>query len=530
MKKIYRYLFLGLTVLAFGSCTDLDTAPQGRYVTSTQKSDVAQADPSKAEASVNAIFSRENTGMAYSEDHNDFGLPAIFIMADTDGYDYVSERIVYNWFWHELSYHSHRFTDGDNNFQWNTLYAIIYNSNNIAALVDDPTTVEASDLQFYLGQAYAMRAYAYWWLAQRYQFTYKGHEDDPCVPIVTQENMGSVGVEGCPRATVQKVYEQMKSDIDIAIDLLGKTEKVRDDQRYINKQVALGIRARIELYAEYWEQAAADAKAAQEGFTPYSIADVSQPGMNTLVGNTSFMWADVLAETDPVVTSGIVNWSSHTCSFAYGYTIYGGWRSINKKLFDQIPTTDVRKGWWTDADGNSPNISATQKSFLVSREAPAYVNVKFGPYQDQITNSLNAQPIPMMRVEEMVLMEAEATAMAGNPSQGAQILENFVKTYRNPSYTCTATTAQAVQEEVYFQRRIELWGEGLSWFDIKRLKKAMDRRGGGYVSTTVIFNIAANDPVLLYQIPESEITNNVQISADQNNPDITLPTAVPDED
>ena len=66
----------------------------------------------------------------------------------------------------------------------------------------------------------------------------------------------------------------------------------------------------------------------------------------------------------------------------------------------------------------------------------------------------------LMRVEEMYLIQAEATAMAGNPAQGKQILENFVKTYRNPSYQCPANDAASMQEEVWHQRRIELWGEG----------------------------------------------------------------------
>ena len=522
-----------MAVFTFGACADLDTEPQGRDITDAQKKRVVSMDPSKAEASVNAIFANENTYLKYSSnDHNDFGLPSVLIFSDTDGYDMVSLMNGYNWYNYSLTYVSHLFSDSDNEKQWNTLYNLISSSNQIIALVEDPESLEDETMMYYQGQAYAMRAYAYWQLAQKYQFTYKGNEDKPCVPLVTEENMASVGSEGAPRATVQEVYDKMLSDATIAVNLLGKTSVERADLRYINKQVALGIRARIELYGEDWKAAAQDAHDAQEGYTPYSMTAVSVPSFNNLSNNTSFLWADILAETDRVVTSGIVNWGGHMCSFCYGYIMMGGWRLINKKLFNLIPSSDVRKGWWLDANGKSANINQAQASYLASRDAPAYTGVKFGPYKDQICTGVNAQPIPLMRVEELILMEAEATAMAGNPSEGYNILKNFVQTYRDPQFEVQGsapTTGEEVQEMVYFQRRIELWGEGFSWFDIKRLKKNMDRRGGGY-GPSVVLNVPYNDPAMLYQIPESEITNNVQIATEDQNPDITLPTAVADSE
>ena len=64
-----------------------------------------------------------------------------------------------------------------------------------------------------------------------------------------------------------------------------------------------------------------------------------------------------------------------------------------------------------------------------------------------------------MRVEEMYLIKAEALAMSGQPAAGAQVLTDFVKTYRDPAFTLTAGTAEAVQDAVWMQRRVELWGE-----------------------------------------------------------------------
>ncbi|BFP41809.1 hypothetical protein FGF1_26540 [Flavobacteriaceae bacterium GF1] len=46
-------------------------------------------------------------------------------------------------------------------------------------------------------------------------------------------------------------------------------------------------------------------------------------------------------------------------------------------------------------------------------------------------------------------------------------------------YSRSASTGSDLVDEIYFQRRIELWGEGVSWFDLKRLKLLLNRTGEG---------------------------------------------------
>ena len=149
--------------------------------------------------------------------------------------------------------------------------------------------------------------------------------------------------------------------------------------------------------------------------------------------------------------------------------------------------------------------------------------MKFAPYQNKLATTVNASDIILMRVEEMYLINAEATAMAGKPADGKAILENFVKTYRDPSYTCAATDAAGVQEAVWKQRRIEFWGEGQAYFDLLRLNKPLDRRGGGWPSEWV-YNVPA--PLKPFLIPQREINANKAIQS--NNATWTKPDAVDD--
>lgn len=93
-----------------------------------------------------------------------------------------------------------------------------------------------------------------------------------------------------------------------------------------------------------------------------------------------------------------------------------------------------------------------------------------------VSNVGNASAFPVMRIEEMYLIEAEAAAHL-SAADGKQLLETFMKTYRDPQYVCSNSD---VVEEVVFQKRIELWGEGLSFYDIKRLNMSVTR---GYPDT-----------------------------------------------
>jgi hypothetical protein len=68
----------------------------------------------------------------------------------------------------------------------------------------------------------------------------------------------------------------------------------------------------------------------------------------------------------------------------------------------------------------------------------------------------------------------------------------------------------------------------LNWFDVMRLNKPVDRRGGGFPDATMVFNIPAGDPLLLWRLPEKEILANKALSEDDNNPPAPAPKPVSD--
>ena len=105
-----------------------------------------------------------------------------------------------------------------------------------------------------------------------------------------------------------------------------------------------------------------------------------------------------------------------------------------------------------------------------------YVNVKFRPYGgDYRTYAIGAATdYPIMRVEEMHFLKAEAKLHTSGVSAASSALENIVKT-RNTTYAFQAATAKEFLDEYIFQKGVEFWGEGIGYFDAKRLETGIHR-------------------------------------------------------
>lgn len=537
---------LGSAMLLTTSCSDLDTNPSGSTMSDGQLNEVLAQDPSKLKSEVSGMYANMIEYGAITQwygtgqpRHYDFGYASTMMMMDASGQDEPSQVSGYNWYNKPLRFVDRTANSETTYFIWNQCYKNIKVANDVLKSVDLENLSDVA--KSYVGQAYAMRAFEYFTLIQLYQFTYKGHEDAAGVPIVT-EKTAEAEANNNPRAAVKDVYKQIMDDLNIAIDYLTDSRSAKSE---INRQVAYGLRARVNLVMQNWSDAATDAKKAAEGYTPLSKDAAAAPGFND-VSASNWIWGNIVDESNDIVKSGILNFPSMMCSFTgNGYSPTYACRMINSKLWKEISSTDVRKGWWIDENLNSPIVNPkyvvhqedededgnvvkylavyNQTGDEVADITEPYTNVKFGAYKNQYGNELNACDIPLMRVEEMILIQAEATAMGGNVEEGKRILENFVRTYRDPSYTCNATTAEGVQDAVWFQRRVELWGEGFSFTDLLRLKKPLDRTGANY-EVSVRFNLPAESPIFLYLIPEDEENHNEALVGN-NNPVVAVPKA-----
>lgn len=262
-------------------------------------------------------------------------------------------------------------------------------------------------------------------------------------------------------------------------------------------------------------------------------------GFNNRNSQNSWMWATSISEGNTSASSSgsfvfAMIFGTETNFSVYGWRVG---RSLDRKWYERLSDNDFRKKSWLapnffyesknqkenepylvekDADGkfinnkwsvNGVNTSTTQSDWSddYSGYGPAkyqyqlnssaswirsrinssngfqswpwlYVNIKFRPHNgDYRTYTVGgATDYPIMRIEEMYFLKAEAILHTTGVSAAATALEDIVKT-RNSTYTCTAATDAAFLDEYVFQKGVEFWGEGINYFDAKRLEVGIHR-------------------------------------------------------
>ena len=530
--KIYKISTMVLGGLMLASCSDIDEQIySGGAFSKEQSQDIVNAIPTRVEATFNGMFTfmgnpAQNYGTRFSDARaDDFGFIMMALSQDFEGADMIGADNGYNWFSAACEYSSRTPSYANPYIRYVTPYTLIGMVKDILATIPEDT--EDASLINMKAQAKALRAYSYLSLAPYFQGSYETSKDKPCVPVLSD----SVDVTNNPRATVEQVYNVIVEDLTWAIDHLDET---RSSKAYVNANVAYGLRARAYLAMGKGAEAAADAEKAMQGYEPASIAEVSVPTFCDMEEH-NWIWAiDITDDQANYYGSATApSWLSAFCGDGYGAAC-GTTAMINKLLWDKIPATDVRKGWWIDENLHSPNWAdltwgtakgdeiATLTIENVKIELPPYTNIKFG-MKSGIGSTLNNNDWPLMRVEEMILIQAEGYAISGNEAKAKEILTNFVKTYRDPNYTIPS--GRTLRDEIWFQRRVELWGEGFAVSDARRLNKPIVRFHGPNTTNyadAFQFNIAADDGWLNMRFPQSEKDNN---SAIVDNTEGSLPVA-----
>ena len=414
----------------------------------------------------------------------------------------------------------------------NYYYELVLAANNMIGSVnpDNATPEQLGNL----GAGLAFRALAYLDMARMYEWlpndkTTSTNADGNdisglTVPIVTAE-MDQTQATNNPRATHQQMFDFIKNDLDNAekyiVNLTTRSDNVLPDLACV-----YGLKARLYMWNEDYANAE---KYARLAINNASVAPMTEKdGTNTTTGFndiSKWMWGAKLTSEDDAVKSGIVNWvswASNQTSFGYTGAGTGMYTMVDRKMYDRMSDTD-----WRKLEFMAPEGSALEgKNKLISgydhwNEIPAYTALKFRPAQGNATEYQTgaATAYPIMRVEEMYFIEAEAAAHQ-DAARGAKLLTEFMKSYRDPNYSTKKTDKDDVVEEIVFQKRVELWGEGQTFFDIKRLNYSVTR---GYPGTNCADELARLNtdgrPAWMNLVLIRTEANNNKALVGKNNPD-----------
>lgn len=168
-------------------------------------------------------------------------------------------------------------------------------------------------------------------------------------------------------------------------------------------------------------------------------------------------------------------------------------RCINSVLYGKLSTTDIRRQWW-DPTGKMevPSISYRKAMWQKCKFEVSNITVSAGDFV-------------YMRLAELYLMKAEALARAGENKKAQRVLYEFVVT-RDPSYLLLENIGKELCNEIMIHRRLELWGEGFRFSDLKRLNVSLDRTHSSHIQTVCsVLEVSAGDVKWQWLIPEEEI-------------------------
>ena len=548
MKRIYIIIMVSIAFAAVGCVSE--TLPQGSVQTQEQVAESESALKAMANAIPASMMTSDVLGWVGSYgDHTDFGIAGIHLRTDFMLEDLVTsgDNPYYNRFYAYVMNRSQGERYISCAYFWQCYYKWIKAANDIISLVNPvDATPEALG---YLAAAYTYRAMFYLDLARLYEPKENAYTDVTpvlglTVPLVTEATTEEQAKNN-PRVPREGMYEFILSDLAEAERLMSPLQ-----MNYTLPSLAsvYGLYARAWLEMGYWNDAdsqMAFSKAAeyarkaivQSGKIPLTRAQWEDPvnGFNNGAASGSWIWG---LTTSSENTINIITFTAHISSEAtWGYAPLSQ-ICASKRFYDAIAEGDFRKNSWLDPlylenpDAGLPysykfsGTDADKVNFLRGTEmnppAVPYQNIKFRPYLGECSDYAvgNCADHPLMRVEEMYFIEMEAVAHS-DLGLAKILLEEFMDTrVVDGSFVCEASDLNSFLDEMLFQKRVEFWGEGVVFFDYKRLGKGIQRGYPGTNEAAVYaFNSDGLSPQWNIVVTNGEFQYNAGINSSTNNPD-----------
>ena len=522
-KNIFKLLSaFAVSAMVLTGCIE-ETFPEDGTATSEQ----IGASSTALNASLNGLPSQMVQGyLVYgSQVHEtDIAYPGIMLSQTEMMGDLVDapDQYGYDWWWSYNACQGMSENSYPSYLTYFTLYKFVKSANDIIAAVDINDESISNEIRAFAGIAYAFRAFDYYTLMVLFEPVDNIYTDCSkvlglTVPIVTPETTNDIAKNN-PRATHDEMVAFILGDLDKAEACLqGYTPASKN---LPNLAVVYGLKAKVYMWDGNYEQAAIYARKAidESGATPMTAAEWNNPTTGFNTATSAWMW---YLHPTAANMGNLANFVGHiACESDWGYASLSK-PQISRSLYDQIANNDFRKYSFLDPDRSFYAYESVRGQEWLD-EQEDYTSLKFrcvnGDYQTYSVGA--AADIPVMRVEEMYLIEAEAVGASQGVAAGVAKLNAFMQTYRQSDYNCTLSDLREFQLEVLKQMRIEFWGEGVAFPTAKRLQPDVIQNYDGTNFTEDIFKINCKGikPNWNMVIPISEVDSNVALQG-LNNPD-----------
>ncbi len=382
---------------------------------------------------------------------------------------------------------------------WQIAYKIIVNANTIINKTPSIKVPSADSIEMrqLIGEAYALRAFAYMDLAKFYCSPFNATIDSSHlgVPIVLNAYPEGIAEIKYPsRSTIAQTYDRIITDLNTALTFLPADNNVYFNNAIntdffkvrVNRLGVFAMLARTYLYKENWgaAEAAASVVINSGRFSLFSVTGMV----------TDFKAPNNVESIFELANNSFDNAGTDGLAYIYNQGGYGEMLGTSD-LFANYNSTDSRRGFMTL--GNRASAGGETNVPLVNK----YSNIT--NYQENIK---------IFRIAEMFLIRSEARAKLGLTYNfsGAQADLQTIVTARNSStllVATTNTTTASLITRVLAERRREFAFEGHRLFDLTRSKLGFTKYRNN--NTTVAVSATSFRNILPIPISETRVNTNL---------------------
>jgi hypothetical protein len=347
---------------------------------------------------------------------------------------------------------------------WKSMYKTIYDANSVLEGVAQSKSLTDETKDRLTGEALTIRAFTYFYLVNSYGD----------VPLVTSTNY--LHNADLKRETATTVYEQIKSDLQSAEDLLPKTYETSNRVRVVG-WAATALLSRVYLFTSDWARAEDKATKVIANNALFSL----EPNLNDvfLIGSKEAIFQLKPPDGNPFTNEGSV----------FGPQDGPSNNVMRPSFVDSFNDNDLRKTNWI--------------AKLNSQSGVTYLPNKYKKYQ---LGTPTTEYSMVMRLTELFLIRAEARARQNKLAEAIADIDRI--RLRAGLTLIKESNPQISSDELLLlideERKFELFTEwGHRWLDLKRRNRV------GEILVQIKPNWIEKDN--LYPIPQSEILKNIKL-------------------